>query len=116
MVRTHPGRDRVSIADLPVQALFRLADDSGNPRVTVGNELAYRIHVARLEPRFLDVFRVLVRDDPVELLTVPKRVLHEMYVLADPDVDAFLLYKLGRQWIALQVGAFEERSETCISR
>lgn len=115
MVGAHPGRDRISIANLPIQALFRLADDRGNSGVTVGDELAYRIHVTRLEPRFLDVLRVLVRDDPVELLTVPKRVLHEMYVLADPDVDAFLLHKLGRQWITLQVGAFEERSETCIS-
>lgn len=115
VVRTHPCRNGVSIADLPVQALFRLADDSGNSGITVCDELSYCVHVTRLEPRLLDIFGILVSDDPVELLAVAKRVLHEMPVFPDPDIHTFFLYELGRQGIAPQVCTFEKGSEACIA-
>ena len=85
-----PGRYRVSITDLPVQTLLRLPDGGGNLRVQIADQAADLIHVARLEPGLFDVPGVLVRKNPVELLTVSQCVLHQMHVLANPKVDAFV--------------------------
>lgn len=116
MVLADPGRDRVSVADLPVQTGLGLLHNGGDARVTVFNQPPDLVHVARLEPGLFDVLGVLVRDDPIELFAVAQRVLHQMFVLADPDVDAFLFHELGRQRVAAEVRALEKRPETCVSR
>lgn len=99
VILADPSRDRVAVTDFPVETRLGLAHDGGHTGVAVFDEFAYSIHIAGLEPRLLDVLGVLVRDDPVELFAVAERVLHQVLVLADPDVDALLFDEFRRQWV-----------------
>lgn len=110
-----PSGDRLAIADLPVQAALRHLDGGLDPRVQVHNVAAHLVHVARLEPRLLDVTTILVCEDPVELLAVPQRVLYDMHVLTNPDIDAFLLHEFATQRDLLQVGTLEEGTEAGVA-
>lgn len=100
VVLAHPRRDRVAVTNLPIETGLRLAHNGRDARVTIFHQLADRVHVAGLEPGLFDVLGVLVRDDPVELFAVAERVLDKVFVLADPDVDAFFFDKLGRQGVS----------------
>lgn len=97
VILADPSRDRVAVTDFPVETRLGLAHDGGDTGVAVLDEFADGVHIAGLEPRFLDVLGVLVRDYPVELFAVAERVLHQVFVLADPDVDAFLFDEFRRQ-------------------
>ncbi|KAK5195304.1 hypothetical protein LTR92_005434 [Exophiala xenobiotica] len=116
VVLADPRRYGVAITDLPVEAGIGLSDDGRDSRVAILHEFTHGIHVAGLEPGLLDVLGVLVRDDPVELVAVPQRVLDQVLVLADPDVDAFLFDELGGQRISSEVVALEEGPEARVPR
>lgn len=115
VIATDPRGDGVAVADFPVETLVCLANGGGDARVQRLDQPAHLVHVARLRPRLAHVGRVLVRDDPVELVAAAQRVLHAVHVLADPDVDALVLDELGRHGVAAQLLAREKRPEACVS-
>jgi hypothetical protein len=91
MAPTNPRRNRIAITDLPIQTLLRLPDGRRNPRIEISNGIAHVIHVPRLEPGFCDILCILVCEDPVEFFAVAEGVLHEVYIRANPDVNAFFV-------------------------
>ena len=116
MALANPRRDRISITDLPVQTLLRLLHCSSNSRIAVAYDLSHRIHVSRLEPRLFNIFCVFVSEDPIELVAVTESVLDQMHIVADPDVDAFLLDEFSAERIVLQIVAFEVRAKAGVAR
>ena len=115
VILAHPSRYGISVADLPIQALFRLGQNGGDLRVKVLDDVANLVHVAGLEPRLFDVFRVLVGQDPVELGTATERVLHHVNVLSYPEIDAFFFGVLGAVGVVADVFGFEEGAEACVA-
>lgn len=111
-----PIRDGVAVADFPVETLFGLSQDRADIRIEVFDDLAHLVHVARLEPRLLDIFGVLVRQNPVEFLTAAQCVLYDVYIIADPEVDT-LLSNVGRGHVRIvpEVSCFEEGAEARIT-
>jgi hypothetical protein len=91
MALTNPRRNRIAITNFPIQTLLRLPDGRRNPRIEISNGLTDIIHIPRLEPGLCNVFCVLVCEDPVEFFAVAEGVLHEVYIRADPDVNAFFV-------------------------
>ncbi len=116
MTLANPRRDWISVADLPVQTLLRLLHRSSNSRIAIAYDLSHGIHVSRLEPRLFDIFCVFVSKDPIELVTVTESVLDEMHIVADPNIDAFLLDEFSAERIVLQIGALEVRAKAGVAR
>lgn len=90
MAFTDPSWDGITIADLPVKTFLRFSNRRSDLRIQVGNYSTYLVHITRLEPRLLDVFRVFMSQNPIELFAISQGVLDEMYVFAYPEIDAFL--------------------------
>lgn len=99
MAPANPRWNRIPIADLPIQTLLRLVHGRCNARIQVPDLVAHILHIPRLEPGLGDVLCVFVRQDPVEFVTVAERILNEMHVVPDPDVDAFFLDELPAQGV-----------------
>jgi hypothetical protein len=115
VVPAHPRRDRIAVADLPVQTVLGFLNGAGDARIQRLDEPPHLVHVAGLGPRLLNVGVVLVCDDPVELAPAAQRVLHAVHVLADPDVDAFLRHKFGSHGVVLEDRAVEESPEAGVA-
>jgi hypothetical protein len=115
MALAHPGRNGISIADLPVQALFRLPHRRRNPGVHITYQVSHLIHVSWLKPRFFDILGVFVGYNPIKFVTIPKRVLDEVDVVSDPDIDAFFLDELAAEGIFFQISSLEIRSEASVT-
>jgi hypothetical protein len=115
MTLTDPRRDGISIANLPIQTTRRLFNGSRNFRIQIADQTPHLVHIPRLEPGFFDVFCVLVREDPVEFFAASERVLDQVHVFADPEVDAFFSDVVAAGWVVLEDVAFEEGAEAGVS-
>ena len=115
MVLANPCGNRITVTDLPVEALFCLDHCSGDARVASGNDATNFIHVSGLKPRLSDIGSVFVGEDPIEFVTISKCVLDEMHVLANPDIDTLLFNKWRTEGIFFQIGPFKVRTEACIT-
>ena len=111
----HPRWYGISIAYLPIQALFCFVHCCRDPRIARLHDFAHLVHIAGLEPRLLDVSRVLVRKDPIELFAVTERILDKMHIVPYPHVDAFLGHELSAHGVLFQMASFEECPEAGIS-
>ena len=99
MALANPSRDGIPIANFPIQAFFRLSHRCSNSGIYITHQLPHLIHVSWSKPRFLDIFGIFVCYNPVELVAISKRVLDEVDIVSDPDVDAFFLNEFAAEWI-----------------
>jgi len=53
--------------------------------------------------------------NPIKFVTIPKRVLDEVDVVSDPDIDAFFLNEFAAEGIFFQISSFEVRSEASVT-
>ena len=54
-------------------------------------------------------------EDPVKLVAVAERVLDQVCVPADPDVDALSRHEGSAERVGLEVAAFEVRAEASVA-
>ena len=110
----HPRWYGISIADLPIQALFCLVRRCRDPRITRLRDLTHLVHIIRLEARLLNVSRILVRKNPIELFDVVERILDKMHIVPYPNVDAVLAHELSAHGVLFQMAPFVECPEAGI--
>ncbi len=115
MTLADPSRNWIPIADFSVQAFLGLPYGSTNPRIHITYQLSHLIHVSWLKPRFLNIFGVFMRYNPVELVTIARCVLDEMDVVADPNIDTFFFNKFSTKRIFFQIGSLEIGPEASIA-
>ena len=110
-----PGRQWCSIADLPVKTVRRRLDGRSDGFVPSVDQVPNIVHTPRLKPAFADVSGVLVRKNPVELLSVSQRVLDQVHIFADPDINAVALQERLALRDVLENVAFVEGPVTGVS-
>lgn len=54
-------------------------------------------------------------QDPIELVAIAKRILYKVYIISNPDVDAFLFHEFPAKGVRFQVGSFEIGSEASVT-
>src|SRR5262245_54151369 len=88
-VGAHPGRQRISVHELPVYevAVGRLVDDARAHRVPVLERLAHLTQLPRKTPRLLDVVLVRVRQYPAAVGAVLDGAEQEVHLRPDPTVE-----------------------------
>ncbi|KAH8700774.1 hypothetical protein BGW36DRAFT_135554 [Talaromyces proteolyticus] len=79
------------------------------------NQLAHVILVSGLKPDLLDVFSVLMPDNPVEFLTIPQRILNNVPIFSNPNIHTILLQQSLTLRYLFKNTAPEEGLITCIS-
>jgi hypothetical protein len=115
MIFTDPSRNWISIANLPIQTLFRLDNGRRYPWIQRPHQSPYLIHITRLGPRFGDVGGVFVSNNPIKFFAISEGILHGVHVFANPDVDAFVLNKFCCQGVAFEDVAFKESPEAGVA-